>query len=98
MRIWYADRHPVVNAYGDVINERIEPELAVLAGKMKALEWQVARTRGADQFVVQMLNDTKLEFDRRRLEEPIEKPRAKSKILVLASDDDEDEFTTPAAA
>jgi hypothetical protein len=85
IRIWYRGPHGTLNAYSDVVNEAINPELAVVMGALKALEFANSRVQGSDPFILQRIN--KLEARRIELtsDRPIHRPTRKAKILVVGT-------------
>jgi hypothetical protein len=87
IRVWYHDRHGVVNAYSDVINERLDPQLAVLAATQEALNWQNSRVQGADPFLLQLSNKCANELEMRLAKTPIQKPKRRPKLLIVGRDD-----------
>lgn len=95
LAIWYMDRHPRVNAYGDAILKAIHPELAKRALVEKALQWQNRRMMGGDDFLLQTWNDAKMNLMEAKLTYPIWKPKRKSRILTLGSRVEVDEFKMP---
>lgn len=88
IRVWYRGPHPDLYAYNDVVNETIDPELAILAGTFKALEWRVSRAGGADPFETQRLNDAKVEFARRSVSDSPEKPKRRTKLMIVGPQDE----------
>jgi len=95
LAIWYMDRHPRVNAYGDPILKAIPPELAKRALVEKALQWQNRRMMGGDDFLLETWNDAKVQLAQAKLEYPIWKPKRKSRILSLGPYVEEDTFKMP---
>ena len=96
LRIWYIAQHPRLSAYSDVVNEAIHPELATWAGVTKALAWQKKRLgQGADDTIVQALNEARVEFERAKAEHPIYRERRRRKVNVIAWNnlgEDRDDF------
>jgi len=88
IRVWCRGPHPDLYVYSGVVNETLDPELAILAGTLKALEWRVSRSGGADPFEIQRLNDAKVEFARRTASHSPEKPKRRTKLLVVGSQED----------
>ena len=88
IRVWYRGPHPDLYTYSDVVNETIDPELAILAGTLKALEWRVSRSGGADPFEMQRLNDAKVEFARRSVSDSPEKPKRGTKLFIVGPQED----------
>lgn len=82
IRVWYSDGHPVVNAFSDVINERIDPELMTAAFVFQIRNWQVEQDDGSDQSLKDKWNKAKNEFDQMMAQNPIEEPRRQSKLLI----------------
>lgn len=95
LAIWYMDRHPRVNAYGDPILKAIHPELAKRALVEKALQWQNRRMMGGDDFLLQTWSDAKMQLMEAKLTYPIWKPKRKSRILTLGPHVEKDTFKMP---
>ena len=95
LAIWYMDRHPRVNAYGDAILKAIHPELAKRALVEKALQWQNRRMMGGDDFLLQTWNDAKMQLMEAKLIYPIWKPKRKSRILTIGRAAAIDKFKMP---
>ena len=83
LRVWYQDVHPRVDAYNDVIDENIHPELAKCAVVEKALKWQASRLSGSDNFLLQQLNDARADLDRAMMLHPVWKPGRVSRGLGI---------------
>jgi len=62
LRVWSRQRHPRVDAFDDVINESIHPELAVGACVVEALRYQNGLTSGEDKFLLQLWNNANEEL------------------------------------
>lgn len=96
IRVWYKDRHPIVDAYSDAINERIDPELVARALVYQIRNWEVERDDGGDQTLMQKWNKAKSELNESKVDRPIERPKRQSKLLILGHQDyDYDEFKAP---
>jgi len=93
--VWYVDKHPAVSVYSDPIVETVAPELAVKALVLKALAWQNRRMMGGDDYLLQTLNDAKIEYEMAKIEYPIWKPKRSSKLLILGSYVDSDNLKVP---
>jgi hypothetical protein len=87
IRVWYRDVHGTVNAYSDVINERIDPELIVRAMVYQIRNWQVERDDGSDDGLKQKWNKAKADLDEIKLLRPIPKPKRKPKLLIVGRDE-----------
>lgn len=83
IRVWYQDRHPIVNAFSDKINERIDPELMARALVFQIRNWEVERDDGGDKTLLQKWNKAKQELNEMKIERPIEKPDRKGRLLIL---------------
>lgn len=92
IRVWYRDTHPAVYNYSDVIHEAFDPELVKTATLAKIYEWQVGRTQGADEFMVQRLARAEQQMENRKVERPTYRVKRGPKLLIvgggLATDDD----------
>jgi len=95
IRVWYKGPHGLLNAYSDVVNEAIDPELAVIAGALKAAEWQNSRTQGSDQFLLQKINKLENILMQRKAETPITRVKRQSKLLVVGPDSTSLDYITP---
>jgi len=82
LRVWYEDIHPRVSACDDVIHESIHPALAAAALVESALTWQINRMEGQNGFMLQRLNDARVELARLKLLHRIWKPRLQAKLRL----------------
>lgn len=82
LRIWYVDKHPTLTAYNSYLSETIQPELAICMLVNRALEWQVTRTSGSDEFLKQRWNDAKDALDEARRRWPIYRSPRSPKIFT----------------
>ena len=71
LRIWSYQRHPRVDAFGDIINEAVHPDLAVASCVMETLRYQNGLTSGEDKFLLQLWNYAREEFDELKAAHPI---------------------------
>ena len=83
IRVWYVDQHPRLNDFDDVVSETVTPKLAVAAAVESTLNWQNSRLRGNNDFLIQRLNDAKIELSRRMTEVPIWKPKRSGKLMIV---------------
>jgi hypothetical protein len=78
LRVHYRGRHPTLTAYNSVVSEFVDDELAMLATVNKAMEWQVSRSQGSQDFDKQKWNDIKMQLAQKKLEiKPQQKYRRK---------------------
>lgn len=59
LRVWTWQKHPRVSDYGDFIHEAIDPELAKLSVLDATLKFQNSLTKGEDDYLIQLWNDTR---------------------------------------
>lgn len=64
-RVLYMGEHPEISAYSDLVNEVIDEQLAVYALAIKALEWQIGRTQGSEEYVEREYNKAMTKFRER---------------------------------
>ncbi len=95
IRVMYYGPHAALSSGTSVISEYIAPELATAAVVEKALEWNVTRSRGAEEFMLQRWNDAKQQLLQAKAEFPIWKPKRSPKILTMNRSGAEENFRTP---
>ncbi len=95
IRVMYYGAHAALSSGTSVISEYIAPELAIAVTVEKALEWNVTRSRGAEEFMVERLRDAKQQVLQAKADFPIWKPKRSPKILTLNRADVEENFATP---
>jgi len=83
IRVWYRSNHPNVSAYSDVIDARIDTEVAIQALLSAGLDWNNTRIRGGDKFLLKRSSKAEADLVSAREEQPVEKASAKSKLLTL---------------
>lgn len=87
LRVWYEDLHPGVQGYADLIHETIHPALACAALVESALTWQVSRLEGENGFLVQRLNDARVELERLTQRHPIWKASRQARMYLAGVGD-----------
>lgn len=94
IRVWYQGKHAYVSDFDDDIYEGFDPELVCLMTAEKALEWQNSRLQGGDPFLLQRLNDIRVQVAERDVGYTVWRPPTKAKIFAFGSkyDNDEDNF------
>ena len=95
VRVWYEDHHVYTSASTARIDERIHPELAILALVDRAYQYRNSRSRGAQEFDVQRWNDAKRQLAEARVRWPIWRPKRKPEINVIGGEDISGSFTPP---
>jgi len=85
VKVRYKDKHGVVNAYNDPIDERITPKLVVAAAMVEALQWQNSRVQGADSYLLQLLNKSLQDLENAKMEVPIERTKRSRQMFVTGS-------------
>lgn len=85
IRVWYRSAHPAVALYTDVIHEVFDPELVRRAAVVKALEWQNARTQGADEFITVKLSAASQQLENRRVTNPTYRPKRGPRLMIVSS-------------
>lgn len=96
LRIWYRDKHPDVYAYNDPIAEVIEPEIAVAAAVIKAVEWQNNRISGADPFLLQRQAAAEQRLGNEQADRKQDRVMPGPKLFIVGpSLYDNDKFTYP---
>jgi len=83
VRVWYEDHHTYTSVSTARIDERIHPELAILALVDKAYQYRNSRSRGAQEFDIQRWNDSKRQLAEARVRWPIWRPKRKPEINVF---------------
>jgi hypothetical protein len=84
LKIVYEGVHPYLSAYGDVVSETIQEELAVAAAIDKALTWYVSR-RGDSAlgtFTIQRWNDAKQALQIQKAEKPVSRTKPAVKWFI----------------
>lgn len=82
IRVWYIGAHPELNAYSDVVDERIHPSVARWATVVQALKTMNARTQGDEESIKMDLMDARQELDNALNKHPIWKVPRKSKLFT----------------
>jgi hypothetical protein len=95
VRVWYEDHHAYTSASTARIDERLHPELCVLALVDKLYQYRNSRSRGAQEFDIQRWNDAKRQLAEARVRWPIWRPKRKPDILVVGGEDAGGSFTPP---
>lgn len=98
IKIVYMGRHPKLSVYSSIVSETIHPALASAAATEVCLRWQNSRLQGGDDFLLQRWNDAKTELMKAKADFPIWKPRKRTKLLILRSGFDPDQFSYPGPA
>lgn len=83
IRVWYEDHHAELTASTQRIDERLHPELVVLAIVDKMYEYRNSRARGAQEFDVQRWNDAKRQLAEARVRWPVWRPKRKPDITII---------------
>lgn len=96
VRVWYRGPHPALLAYSDPVHESFDPELAVLALVVKALEWQNGRSGGTDEYLLQRLGDARQELANRMVTARPYRLKRKPRLLIVGGNGaDYDDFSVP---
>lgn len=95
IRVWYMGPHPALTTYSSVINERIDPQLAITSLVVKALEWQNSRMQGSDAFLLQKWNDAKQKLQMLKMERAMPRRNKPSKLFIIGGCDIDDTFAIP---
>jgi len=83
LRVWYVAQHGRITAYNAAIDERVHPELAILAMTEKLYEYRNSMNRGSMAFDVQRWNDAKTQLAEAKIMFPAWKSRRKPTLFVL---------------
>ena len=96
IRVIYEDSHPRLSIYSDSVNEAINPQLAIKACAVQALQWQNSRLQGSDTAILQRLNQAQADLALAKGDLRPYKYQKRRKIFsVGGSHIDEDEFQVP---
>jgi hypothetical protein len=95
VRVWYEDHHAYTSVSTAMIDERLHPELTILALVDKMYQYRNSRSRGAQEFDIQRWNDAKRQLAEARVRWPIWRPKRKPDILVVGGGDAGGSFTPP---
>ncbi len=95
LRIWYEDKHAVVNNHDDVIYEGFHPELVLWETIYQLLMWQNGRLSGSDEAIIQQLNNASQKRNEMRNLHKVWRPKRKQGLLILTKYVDRNEFVTP---
>lgn len=87
LRVWYVAAHGRVTSYNANIDERIHPDLAVLAMTEKLYEYRNSMNRGSVAFEVQRWNDAKTQVAETKLAHPIWKAKRKPTLMVVGDEE-----------
>jgi len=87
LRVWYVAQHGRLTTYSGAIDERVHPELAVLALTEKLYEYRNSMNRGSMAFDVQRWNDAKTQMLEARTMFPIWKSRRKPTLMVVGDEE-----------
>ena len=98
LRIWYMGVHPVLNTYEDAVYEGLPDQLVLAACVEKALIWQNSRMMGGDDFLLQRLNDSRVELQIARASYKPWLPKSRPKRLTVTPYMEGDRFTYPGPA
>ena len=88
VRVWYEDHHSYTSASTSRIDERLHPELCVLALVDKMYQYRNSRSRGAQEFDIQRWNDAKRQLAEARVRWPVWRPKRKPEINVFGNEGD----------
>ena len=83
IRILYEDHHAYTSVSTALIDERLHPELCILALVDKMYQYRNSRSRGAQDFDVQRWSDAKRQLAEARLRWPIYRQKRRPDILVV---------------
>lgn len=86
LRYWYRAAHSRITAYNAGIDERVHPELAILAMVEKLYEFRNSLNRGSLPFDIQRWNDAKVQLQEARARYPIWQQARKPKLIVLGDE------------
>ncbi len=86
LRVWYVAQHGRITAYNGAVDERVHPELAVLALTEKLYQFRNSMNRGSMAFDVQRWNDAKTQLQEAKVRFPIWKSRRKPTLFVLGDE------------
>ena len=86
LRAVYLAKHPRVNTYADVIDEKINPEVATWALVVEMLNWQYER--GKNSIIAQSLTSARNELARAKADWPIKRRGKKARIFNLSRTND----------
>lgn len=92
IRVWYQDFHHRVADSTSVIDERIYPELAILALVDKMYEYRNSLSRGATEYDIGRWQQAQQALAVAKATWPIPKKRRKSKLLIVGDNRKESEF------
>jgi hypothetical protein len=83
LRVYYMGKHPTLTLSSSVVNELIDPEYAITATTMKALEWQNSRMQGTDSFLMQKMLSAQQKLTMLKMEHAIPHNHRGTKIFIL---------------
>ena len=95
VRVWYEDHHTYTSASTARIDERLHPELCVLALVDKMYQYRNSRSRGAQEFDIQRWNDAKRQLAEARVRWPVWRPKKKPEILIIGDGGGEGSIGAP---
>ena len=95
VRVWYEDHHAYTSASTARIDERLHPELCVLALVDKMYQYRNSRSRGAQEFDLQRWNDAKRSLAEARVRWPVWRPKRIPDILVIGDGGGEGSIGAP---
>ena len=95
IRVWYMGVHDALEDYGDEVYEGFPDPLVLAACVEKALVWQNSRMMGGDDFLLQRLNDARVDLQIARASYHPWKPKARPGLLIVGPAEEKDRFTYP---
>jgi hypothetical protein len=95
LRIWYNGVHPNLNTYEDAVYEGFPDQLVLAAAVEKALIWQNSRMMGGDDFLLQRLNDARVDLQIARASYKPWQPVSRPRLLITGNVVEGDRFTYP---
>jgi hypothetical protein len=82
LRIWYVDKHPVIQKFDDQVSDMIAPELASAVCMERVCRWLINKLGGGDKYQQRMWEDAKKELESARTNHPIWKPRRGARMML----------------
>lgn len=82
----YFGEHPDVDSYDDEIHESLDSELLITSMAMSALEWQIGRTQGAEDYVKNEYNKATDKFRERMMTNGPESPQEEPELFTPGAD------------
>lgn len=81
VRVWYKAPHPRLSVFNSPVDEAVDPDLAIAALAMKALEWNNRRQGGADDNLKQEINSARDRYERLKRERGPVRPHKRAKFV-----------------